>query len=298
MVTKDKKVNVKIILRITLSVLFGLVGVLFGRVVLHPDADFLIIVSLFAFGILGFILPEVLELAGQAGITALANQIMKALSDPSSINPIERFSFKTRKKKGVKYVNPLVLDTSALVDGRIVEVTRTGFIYGNFLVIPSVISELQILADSADELRRMRGRRGLEALEILEKQRVKVEILKSEPEGDSVDEKLVVVARRLRAKIVTVDFNLNKVAKVQGVAVLNVNELTNALKAPVLPGEHLTIVVNTIGRGRNQGVGYLADGTMVVVEGGAKLIGREVTVLVHRLLQTEAGKMIFARPSA
>jgi uncharacterized protein YacL len=248
--------------------------------------NYFLLVAIFAFGILGFILPELLELIGQAGVAALAGQIVSYL-------PGRR---KSISKNHSKYPNPMVIDTSALIDGRIAEVVGTGFIWGTFLVIPSVISELHRLSDSTDELKRGRGRRGLDILGALQKEKsVRVEVLKTEPKEKTVDDKLVILAKQVGGKIVTVDYNLNKVAKVKGVKTLNINELANAVKTAVLPGERLKIQIKSVGREKNQGVGYLADGTMVVIEDGARLKGRNVDVEVLRVLQTAAGKMIFGK---
>jgi len=167
-----------------------------------------------------------------------------------------------------------------------------------FLIIPSVIVELHKLADSADSIRRQKGRLGLDNIDAVKHiKNIKAEVLKSEPKDNEVDYKLISLAKNLGAKIVTVDFNLNKVAKAKGVAVLNVNELASAVKTAVLPSDRLEIQINSLGTAKGQGVGYLKDGTMVVVEGGAILKGKNAEVIVHRVLQTAAGKMIFARPA-
>ena len=288
--------KLKIFLRPALAVIFGFLGAVIAKTGTPPEifavtGDYFLIVAVAAFGILGFILPDVLELAGRAGIVALASQIAHYL-------PVSGKGVKKQPKYS-KYKNPLVVDTSALIDGRLVDVVKTGFIYGTFLIIPSVVSELHRLADSADELKRARGRRGLEALASLqtEKNNIKVEMLSLDPQEKSVDDMLLKLSRHIHAKIITVDFNLNRVAKVKKVTVLNLNELANAVKTAVLPSERLKIQISAIGKEKDQGIGYLQDGTMVVVEGGAKLKGKIVDVKVLRVLQTVAGKMIFAQPS-
>ena len=191
-----------------------------------------------------------------------------------------------------------ILDTSVIIDGRIADIARTGFLEGT-LVIPSfVLQELQHIADSSDVLKRNRGRRGLDILNRMQKEsKVAVEILDRDFDDiTDVDAKLVRLARRLDAKVLTNDFNLNKVAELQGVEVLNINELANALKPVVLPGEEMVVHVIKDGKEQGQGVGYLDDGTMIVVDGGRRYIGESVDVLVTSILQTAAGRMIFAKP--
>lgn len=190
-----------------------------------------------------------------------------------------------------------LLDTSVLIDGRIADVCEAHFLDGVLAVPQFVLHELQLVADSSDSLKRQRGRRGLEVLQRMQKMaHVDVRILDQDlsPAGD-VDHKLVELARRLDAKIVTNDFNLNKVATVQGLAVLNVNQLANALKPVVLPGEPMRVLILREGKEPNQGVAYLDDGTMVVVDGGRRLINKSVDIQVTSVHQTTAGKMIFGR---
>lgn len=190
-----------------------------------------------------------------------------------------------------------LLDTSVLIDGRIADICEAHFLDGEIAIPQFVLHELQLVADSSDMLKRQRGRRGLEVLQRLQKMpSVAVQILSDEATaGTDVDHKLVELAKRLAAKIVTNDFNLNKVASVQGIAVLNVNQLANALKAAVLPGEPMRVLILREGKEANQGVAYLDDGTMVVVDGARRLINKTVEVVVTSVHQTTAGKMIFGR---
>ncbi len=191
----------------------------------------------------------------------------------------------------------IILDTSAIIDGRIADVSQTGFISGPMIVPRFVLSELQHIADSPDTLRRNRGRRGLEILGRLQKESlVPIELADVEANGADVDAKLVKMAKQLGCAILTNDYNLNRVAALQGVRVLNINELANALKSVVLPGEEIAVRVIQEGKEFGQGVGYLDDGTMVVVESGRRYQGSEITVVVTRVLQTVAGRMIFAHP--
>ncbi|MGC2889146.1 MAG: TRAM domain-containing protein [Candidatus Acidiferrum sp.] len=190
-----------------------------------------------------------------------------------------------------------LLDTSVLIDGRIADVCEAHFLDGVLAVPQFVLHELQLVADSSDSLKRQRGRRGLEVLQRMQKMpQLDVRILEQESfQAGDVDHKLVELARRLDAKIVTNDFNLNKVATVQGLAVLNVNQLANALKPVVLPGEPMRVLILREGKEPNQGVAYLDDGTMVVVDGARRSINKSVDILVTSVHQTTAGKMIFGR---
>lgn len=192
---------------------------------------------------------------------------------------------------------PKLLDTSVLIDGRIADICEAHFLDGILLIPQFVLRELQLVADSADSLKRQRGRRGLEVLQRIQKLNgVTVKVLEDAvaPSGD-VDHELIVLARRLGAKIVTTDFNLNKVATVQGLSILNVNLLANALRPAVLPGEPMRVFILREGKEANQGVAYLDDGTMVVVDGARRMINRTVDIIVTSVHQTPAGKMIFGR---
>ena len=191
----------------------------------------------------------------------------------------------------------LLLDTSVIIDGRIVDIHGTGFLRGELVVPQFVLNELHHISDSADGMRRARGRRGLEVLKRLQKDAALVHIVDDDPaQTKEVDEKLVLLAKDWQCPIVTNDYNLNKVASLQGVMVLNVNELANAVKSALLPGEMLTVRVIQEGKETGQGVGYLDDGTMVVVEDGRSHLNQSVHVTVTKVLQTAAGRMIFAKP--
>ncbi|MGH2518005.1 MAG: PIN/TRAM domain-containing protein [Ktedonobacterales bacterium] len=201
-------------------------------------------------------------------------------------------------RKNSRASDRILVDTSAIIDGRIADISETGFIFGSLVVPRFVLEELQHIADSADSMRRQRGRRGLEILQRLQKDpAVTVEITDADAEAiHEVDAKLVKLARQWHCPIITNDFNLNRVAELQGVKVLNINELAHAVKPILLPGEEMTIKIMQDGKEINQGVGYLDDGTMIVVEGGRSYIGSTVDVTVTRVLQTVAGRMIFAHP--
>jgi len=193
---------------------------------------------------------------------------------------------------------PKLIDTSAIIDGRIGDLVKTGFIEGKIIIAEFVLSELHAIADSSDNLRRRKGRRGLDILgELRRSTEVEIETLSRDYPGvPDVDRKLIQLAKELNAKIITTDYNLNKVAKVEGVPVLNINELANAIKPRFIPGEEIEVEVIDKGEEIGQGIGYLDDGTMVVVENGRRFIGKKIRTIVNSSLQTEAGKMLFVRP--
>lgn len=194
--------------------------------------------------------------------------------------------------------DPKVLDTSVIIDGRIYDICQTGFIEGTLIIPNFVLEELRHIADSSDSLKRNRGRRGLDILNKIQKELdIDVQIWEKEvKDAREVDIKLLKLAKELGGKVVTNDYNLNKVAEFQGVPVLNINELANAVKPVLLPGEELSILVAKIGKEQNQGIGYLDDGTMIVIENGKRYVGETIDVIVTSVLQTAAGRMIFARP--
>jgi uncharacterized protein YacL len=193
--------------------------------------------------------------------------------------------------------NSKILDTSVIIDGRIADITETGFVEGPLLIPQFVLGELQHIADSSDPVKRTRGKRGLEVLHHIQKQvNVDVRIIDTDyPSVKEVDSKLIELAKEVHGKILTNDSNLNKVAELQGIEVLNINELANALKPVVLPGEEMNVKILKEGKEMGQGVAYLDDGTMIVVDNGRRQIGKTIDVLVTSVLQTPAGRMIFAR---
>ncbi|SFI37969.1 Uncharacterized conserved protein YacL, contains PIN and TRAM domains [Tindallia magadiensis] len=217
----------------------------------------------------------------------LKKNILKGDTDAVSIP-------ETPVVKGV----PKILDTSVIIDGRISDICRTGFVEGPLIIPEFILEELRHIADSSASLKRNRGRRGLDILNIIQKELdIEVKIMDQDfPEIQEVDVKLLKLAQLINGTVVTNDYNLNKVAGLQGVKVLNINELANAVKPVVLPGEEMHIEVIKDGKEAGQGLAYLDDGTMIVVEGGRKYIGHEIEVLVTSVLQTAAGRMIFAKP--
>jgi uncharacterized protein YacL len=241
----------------------------------EPTKSFLEYTALFAFAYLGFVLGS--DKGGGVHLEAIGELVAGHATTPAA--------------------SAKLLDTSVLIDGRIAEICEAQFLDGPLLVPQFVLHELQLVADSADALKRQRGRRGLEVLERMQKMSGRsVRILPNDiSQTGDVDHKLVELARKMGAKIVTNDFNLNKVAKLQGITVLNVNQLANALKPAVLPGESMRVFVLREGKEANQGVAYLDDGTMVVVDGARRYINRHVEIIVTSVHQTTAGKMIFGR---
>lgn len=247
----------------------------------------------------GTILPLVgVIVLGYLGVTVMIVRQREIFS----FFRLGRNSEPAAEKKEVASTQPalMLLDTSVIIDGRIADVAETGFLWAVLAVPRFVLNELQYIADSPEVLRRNRGRRGLEMLDRLRScQGVEIVFMDQDPvDARQVDDKLISLARDLGAAIVTNDFNLNRVAKLQGVLVLNINELANAVKSVVLPGEEMEIKVIQEGKEINQGVGYLEDGTMVVVENGRRFLTREITVQVTKVLQTNAGRLIFAVPDA
>ena len=198
-----------------------------------------------------------------------------------------------------EFSRTILMDTSVIIDGRVADIARTGFLPGELLIPRFVLNELQYIADSGDNLRRQRGRRGLEVLSQLQKDTsIPVRISDIDVEGaKSVDDKLIILARQMRSPVLTNDYNLNRVAELQGVTILNINELANSVKAVHLPGESLNVRVIQEGREPGQGIGYLDDGTMVVVQDGNEYIGVELDTVVTKVLQTAAGRMIFSKPA-
>ncbi|QOR66743.1 PIN/TRAM domain-containing protein [Cytobacillus suaedae] len=278
------------------DVLFGSLGIIFGLIV-----AFLIVIPLksIQFTVVNTVVPIfVTLLLGYLGFQV-------GFKKRDELVNLFTNSNKSGKKKGLddeeveQSAKKLkILDTSVIIDGRIADICQTGFLEGIIVIPRFVLEELQHIADSSDVLKRNRGRRGLDILNRIQKElSIKVEIYEGDfDEIAEVDSKLVKLAQLTMGVVVTNDFNLNKVCELQNVAVLNINDLANAVKPVVLPGEELNVQVIKDGKEYNQGVAYLDDGTMIVVEEGRDYIGRKIDVLVTSVLQTSAGRMIFAKP--
>lgn len=267
---------------------FGAMGLIVGLVV-----AFLLIQPINTIPYVGQILPIFVSLL----LGYLGFQVgFKKREEMLSLFTLGRLG-KDKKGEGSQTEHK-ILDTSVIIDGRIADICKTGFIEGTVVIPGFVLEELQHIADSSDVLKRNRGRRGLDILNRIQKElEINVQIYEGDFEDiQEVDSKLIKLAKVLNGKVVTNDFNLNKVCELQGVPVLNINDLANAVKPVVLPGEELKVQVIKDGKEHNQGVAYLDDGTMIVVEGGREHIGSEIEVLVTSVLQTSAGRMIFAKP--
>lgn len=225
---------------------------------------------------------------------------LKSKDDLFNLSRITKLSNPIKEKankKDVKNFSPKILDTSVIIDGRIADILRTGFLEGKIVVPKFVLDELQYIADSSDDLKRVRGRRGLDILNTIQKElNIDVEINEEKFEDiEEVDSKLLKLAQKIDGKVVTNDYNLNKVAQFRGVCVLNINELSNAVKPVAIPGEEMVVQIVKEGKEHSQGIAYLDDGTMIVVENGKKHMNETKTVLVTSVLQTPAGRMIFAK---
>jgi len=270
------------------SVLRGLVGLLIGLLVGRVLA-----------GALATILAGLPPLAGllAQSLCLVAGAYLGVVVALSKGQEFTLTAFVRLLKEQPRAESYKLLDTSVIIDGRIADITETGFLEGTLVIPQFILRELQHIADSSDPLKRNRGRRGLDILQKIQKKvDIRVEISDMDfPEIREVDNKLVAMAKALNAKIVTNDFNLNKVAELRGVGVLNINELTNALRPVVLPGEDMRVYVLKEGKEYNQGIAYLDDGTMVVVDNGRRHIGQTIDVCVTSVLQTTAGRMIFSR---
>ncbi|MEH6990420.1 PIN/TRAM domain-containing protein [Cytobacillus firmus] len=276
------------------DIIFGSVGLVFGLVI-----AFLIGYALNAIEvpILNTVAPIVLTLIfGYLGFQVgfkKRDELLSLFSSKKKKSNEEEIDPEAAPKKSLK-----ILDTSVIIDGRIADICQTGFLEGTIVIPQFVLEELQHIADSSDVLKRNRGRRGLDILNRIQKElSINVEIYEGDfEEIQEVDSKLVKLAKLTNGVVVTNDFNLNKVCELQKVAVLNINDLANAVKPVVLPGEEMKVQVIKDGKEQNQGIAYLDDGTMIVVEEGRNYIGKHIDVLVTSVLQTSAGRMIFAKP--
>jgi uncharacterized protein YacL len=292
---------VQVVVRTVLGVVFAFLGYLLSTQVLPQvnlfDTPYVVYILLtIIFGVAGVFLVPIVSMAVANWSTNLAKKVATEVITQVHLPNVGKRVMLPKRNNG-KYHNPMILDTSAIIDGRLSDIVSTGFLGGTLIVPRFVLSELQHIADSSDELKRGRGRRGFEVLEVLKKsENVKVEIINQDiQKTKDTDDKLLRLAKSLKGKIITTDYNLNKVATISGVKILNVNELANAVKTVVLPGETMTVKVIQEGKEKDQGVGYLPDGTMIVVENGSKYVGQTVETVVSRVLQTVAGRMIFVQ---
>ena len=278
------------------EIIYGTVGAVIALILMtfiakpindiHP---FIWPILLILVNILAAVIGAEIMIKKKEDITALLVNIKKpAIKEKKSKDAV---------KEVVKGI-PKILDTSVIIDGRIFDICETGFIEGPLVIPNFVLDELRHISDSSDSLKRNRGRRGLDILNRIQKElSIETQIIEDDfPKIAEVDAKLLKLAQKIDGKVITNDYNLNKVAEFQGVPVLNINELSNAIKPVVLPGEEMIIDIVKDGKESSQGVAYLEDGTMIVVEGGRKYIGQTTDVIVTSVLQTAAGRMIFAKP--
>ena len=275
------------------DLLAGTIGLLIGLIIAN-----LIGLAFARLPIIGAYGPIVFNLVfGYAGMSIA----VRKKTEISALLSSFRFGKQSKDKTVKKDVGPVgkLLDTSSIIDGRIAELCATGFLEGPLLVPVFVLEELQLIADSSDLLKRTKGRRGLDILKQMQEDRhVQVDIISDDFEdAQGVDSKLIRLGRQLGAKVITNDYNLNKVAELQGVIVLNINDLANAMKPARVPGEEMNVLIVKAGKEENQGIAYLDDGTMIVVENGEKYIGMNSPVTVTSVLQTSAGRMIFVKVS-
>ena len=284
----------------TLSLLFGTAGTIIGLIL-----SWLINIALIAFDIpiISTVVPIIVTVGlgfmGYRLATGRTEELQKLFSTMNQKQDVEKNQDVLERYANDNFRRYKILDTSVIIDGRIYDIVRTGFLEGTLLIPQFVLHELQHIADSSDSLKRVRGRRGLDILNALQKEpEISVEMYEGEIEEIfEVDAKLVQLAKWTDGVVVTNDYNLNKVCEFQNVPVLNINELANAVKPIVIPGEPMRVVIVKSGTERSQGVAYLDDGTMVVVEEGQHFMNQTLDIVVTSSLQTAAGRMIFAKPA-
>lgn len=297
--------RVKLVLRLIVAFLFATFAAIYTQLIPSFVGDSFIIRLLLtlAAGGLGYVVfPSIAQSIRIITMTSLNFIIHRLSSEVSSqmlkfIRPNQHILGGVTPQVGsIALTRPLILDTSAIIDGRILDIAQTGFISGLVLAPQFILTELQQVADSSDSLKRARGRKGFETVEELKKVKgLRVEVWDKGQNGKQVDEKLLNLAKSLNGRIITTDYNLNKLAHVSNISVLNVNDLANAVKTISLPGEAFEMKIMHLGKDKSQGIGYLPDGTMVVIAGVADKIGQTIKIEVTKNIQTPAGRMIFAK---
>lgn len=299
--------RLRLILRLTWAFIIATFAAIYSQLIppIFGENSFIIrvLLTLAVAGVGYIIFPPIARSVRVITQTAVNFVVHRVASEVSTqivkfTRPHNPFTHSTVQLGSVSLTKPYILDTSAIIDGRILDIAKTGFLSGLVLVPKFVLVELQQVADSSDDLKRARGRKGFETVEELKKlKQIRVDVWDKEQSGKTVDEKLMNLTKSLHGRIITTDFNLNKVASVSNIGVLNVNELANAVKVVSLPGEKMEIKIVHLGKDKSQGVGYLSDGTMVVVADAAEKIGQTIKVEVTKNIQLPAGKMIFAKES-
>ncbi|NMB69815.1 hypothetical protein GYA27_01255 [candidate division WWE3 bacterium] len=302
--------EVKLLLRSITALVLFIIGFNFSRSSFFREYPLFgvaylaeLIISFFAAFLRFFYIPRLLLWAKSAIESLIVNTVAEIVNrfwdlQTKRIQEQRRAKqFKRSEEERLKHIeehrDAILIDTSVLIDGRYLELAKLGFMENNAIIPQFVIDELHALSDSKDDLKRKKGRRGLDSVKDLKK-KVKVVIPEIKNDGQGVDKLLIRYAREQKVKLATLDFNLNKVASVNNIKVLNINELANSLKAVLLPGEDFDIKIIHEGKGRSQGVGYLADGTMVIVEAGKDHVNQDVRVKVSKVIQSPAGKIVFA----
>lgn len=277
-----------------LEFLISLMGTILGLIIAYFIGGFTTKIPLFGTAIT-FVVYAFFTFLGYSLSTRRREELSALIKNTKLVSAPTKEKVSKKNVKGD--AKPKILDTSVVIDGRIRDIAETGFVEGKLIVPSFVLEELRHIADSSDDLKRVKGRRGLDILnEMQDSPKIEIEIYEPDIPGVAeVDMKLLRLAQMLDGKVLTNDFNLNKVAQFQGVSVLNINELANAVKTVVIPGEEMVVTIIKEGKEHNQGVAYLDDGTMIVVENAKRLIGTTLTVVVTTVLQTAAGRMIFAK---
>lgn len=298
--------RLRLVLRLLVAFIFATIAAIYSQLIppISGENTFVIraLLTLAIAGVGYIVFPDIASSIKKVSLS-MFNFVIHRLSSEvtSQLFRLPRFNapFSPAPQVGsVAITRPLILDTSAIIDGRILDIAKTGFISGLILVPKFVLTELQQVADSADDLKRARGRRGFEIVEELKKiKSIRLDVWDKDQSGKQVDDKLLSLAKSLHGKIVTTDFNLNRVALVSNISILNVNDLANAVKTMCLPGERIDLKIVHLGKDKQQGIGYLPDGTMVVVSNSAEQIGQTVNIEVTKNIQTPAGRMIFAKLS-
>lgn len=297
--------RLKIILRLILAFTFATIAAIFSQLIPPFEGTTYVIIrvllTLAAAGIGYVVFPAVARSIRIITLTTfnfVVHRVSSEVSNQIVKLPRPQFPFTpTHGQVGsVALTRPLILDTSVIIDGRVLDIVKSGFLSGLILVPKFVLIELQQVADSSDDLKRQRGRRGFEVVEELKKNKIiRLEVWDKDQSGKTVDEKIMNLAKALHGKILTTDFNLNRLATISNVPVLNINDLANAVKSIALPGEKLNIKIVHLGKDKSQGIGYLEDGTMVVISEAADLIGQTISCEVTKNIQNPAGRMIFAK---
>lgn len=295
----------KLVLRLILAFIFATLAAIYSQLIPNFEGTTAVIIRVLltlAAGLLGYLVFPSVAHSIKIVVISTFNFVVHRVSSEVSNQIIKfprpnfPFSHPTPQLGSLNLTRPLILDTSMIIDGRVLDIAKTGFISGLVLVPKFVLTELQQVADSSDDLKRQRGRKGFEVVEELKKLKtIRIEVWDKDQSGKTVDEKLMNLAKALNGKLLTTDFNLNKLATISNLSVLNINDLANALKTISLPGEKMEIKIVHLGKDKMQGVGYLNDGTMVVVSSGADKIGRTIKVEITKNIQTPAGRMIFAK---